>query len=168
LFFNYKIILGGIGKLVDGIIGGDDNYWVGWNKSPVSIEFNFDISRHFKTIRIYTMSNKYQSIVIKFDDHLSIKHHASLIESSLSTVFIDTIQLIKYGNMFIGKRIEILFEFNNELLLLTEITFDNEPAMFVNTTLGVNNTTNCPIGKENFSHNLFLAYMVFVVVHIIV
>jgi hypothetical protein len=131
------------------VIGGDDNYWLGWNKSPVSIKFNFDVSRHFKTIQIYTMSNEYQSIHIKFDDNPSIKHHPSPIESSLSTIFVDTIQLIKYGNIFIGKQVEIIIEFNNELLLLTEITFDNEPAISMNTTIGINNTTtHCPIGKK--------------------
>ncbi|CAF1024694.1 unnamed protein product [Rotaria sordida] len=140
---------GGIGKLVDGIIGSIDNYWLDWNRSPVSIEFHFDMSRHFKTIHIYTMNNKYEFIQIKFDDNpLTIKHYASPTESSLSTVFVDTIQLINYGNMFIGKRIEILFEFNNALVL-TEITFDNEPAILVNTTTEINNTTNCSIVVNN-------------------
>jgi len=96
------------------------------------------------------LNNKYQLINIKFDDNRSIKHHSSPIKSSISTIFIDTIQLNKYGNIFLGKQIEIIFEFNNELLLLTEITFNNEPAMFINTTLGFNNTTNCSIGKINF------------------
>jgi hypothetical protein len=105
------------------------------------------------------MNNKYQSIFIKFDNNQTIKHQTSPIESS--PIFIDTIQLIKYGNMFIGKRVEIIFEFNNELLLLTEITFDNEPAIFSNTTLGLNNTTNCPIGKRinfyiRFNMNLLI------------
>jgi hypothetical protein len=145
--FIYQIILGGIGKLVDGIIGGDENYWIGWNKSPVSIKFHFDVSRQFKTIQIYTMNNKYQSISVKFDNNQPIKHQILPIESSLSTVFVDTIHLIKYGNIFSGKRVEIIFEFNNELLLLTEITFDNEPAKMINSTLGLNNTTNCSIGK---------------------
>ena len=45
-------MLGGVGKLIDGIIGGNDNYWLSWNKSPLSIEFHFDISRHFKIIKI--------------------------------------------------------------------------------------------------------------------
>jgi hypothetical protein len=144
-----KIFVGGIGKLVDGIIVGDDNYWLSWNKSPVTLEFNFDASRHFKTIQIYTLSNKYQSMFIKFDDNLSIKHHVSPIESSLSSnIFVDKIQLINYGNIFIGKRVEIIFEFSNELFLLTEITFDNELTTFVNTTSGINNITNCSIGKK--------------------
>jgi hypothetical protein len=143
-----KILVGGIGKLVNGIIGGEDNYWLGWNKSPVSLEFNFDVSRHFKTIQIYTLSNKYQSIEIKFDDNPSIKHHVSPQQSSLSSIFVDKIQLINYGNIFIGKRVEIIFEFNNELLLLTEITFDNELITFVNTTSTVNTTTNCSIRKK--------------------
>ncbi|CAF3613886.1 unnamed protein product [Rotaria sp. Silwood1] len=143
---------GGIGKLVDGIIGDVDNSWLSWNKSPVSIEFQFDMSRHFKTIHIYTMNNKYESIKIKFDDNPSIKHHISSIESSLSTVFVDTIQLINYGNMFIGKRVEILFEFNIALFV-TEITFDNEPVILINTTLEINNTTNCPIVLNNDSTN---------------
>lgn len=147
---------GGIGKLVDGIIGDDENNWLSWNKSPVSLELNFDLSRHFKTIRIYTMSDKYQSIDIKFDDNRSISHQISPIQSSSAGVFVDTVQLIQYGILFIGKRIEIIFEFNNELLLLTEVTFDNEPTIFVNTTSTVNNTTNCPIGKNKsrtFSSN---------------
>ena len=103
------------------------------------------------------MNNKYQSIEIKFDDNLAVKHQISPRESSLSTVFVDTIQLNKYGNIFIGKRVEIIFEFNNkQLLLLTEITFDDEPAMSFNTTLGINNTTNCPIGETNKTKKVLL------------
>ncbi|CAF3483728.1 unnamed protein product [Rotaria socialis] len=135
---------GGIGKLVDGIFGGVDDYWLGWHQSPASIEFNFDISRQFKTIEIYTMNQKYHSIHIRFDNHLSIEHYASPKESSLSTVFVDTIHLMKYGNTFIGKRIEIMFEFDNALFL-TEITFENEPAILLNTTFEINNTTSCSI-----------------------
>jgi hypothetical protein len=135
--------LGGIGRLTDGIIGGNDNPWIAWNKSPVSIKFYFDTSRHFKIIRIYFMNNKYRSIEIKFDNYRTIKHEISSIETSLSTVFVDTIYLNKYEKtMFIGKQIEILFEFDNQLLFLTEITFDNQPSIIVN-------TTNCHLGKEN-------------------
>ncbi|CAF0731409.1 unnamed protein product [Adineta steineri] len=140
----------GIGKLVDGIIGGNDFSWLSWNKSPVSIEFHFDISRHFKTIQIYTMNNKYESVQIKFDNNLTIKHHIAPIESSVSTIYVDTIQLIKYDNIFLGKQIEFLFEFNNnQLLFLTEITFINEPAILLNTSSIINNTTNCSILMNN-------------------
>ena len=47
--------------------------------------------------------------------------------------------------MFIGKQIEFEFEFDNELIFLTEITFDNQPAMIVNTTLPTN---NCQLGER--------------------
>ena len=103
--------LGGIGKLTDGIIGGDENNWISWNKSPVIMELQFDMSRHFKTIQIYTMNNKYESVEVKFDDNLIVKHQLSSMESSLSTVFFDKIQLSKYGNEFIGKRLQMKFEF---------------------------------------------------------
>jgi hypothetical protein len=83
------------------------------------------------------MNNKYHSIEIKFDNHQTIKHEISPI----STEIVDTIQLNKYETMFIGKQVELLFQFDNELLFLSEITFDNQPAMIVN-------TTNCPIGKK--------------------
>jgi hypothetical protein len=138
--------LGGIGKLTDGVIGGNENTWLAWNKSPVSIEFHFDTSHHFKIIRIYSMNNKYRSIRIKFDDRSPIEHHASSITSSLSNVFIDTIHLNKYGTIMIGKRVEIIFQFDNELLFLTEITFDNEPTTVVETTSARTTTTNCPAG----------------------
>lgn len=134
--------------MVDGIIGGVDDYWIGWNKSPASIEFHFDTSRQFKKIQIYTMSDKYQSVQVKFDDNFSIEHHPSPIESSLPTVFIDTILLAKYGTMFLGKRVEIIFDFENALFL-TEITFDSEPAILLNaTTSDLNNTSNCSIGMK--------------------
>ena len=114
----------------------------------VLFEFHFDVPLHFKTIQIHTMSKKYESIKFGFDDIPSIKHHPSPIESSVSNVFVDTIHLMKYGNMFIGKRVEIVFELNGEPLRLTEITFDNEPAAFVNTTSEVNHTTNCSMGRK--------------------
>ena len=47
--------------------------------------------------------------------------------------------------MFIAKQVEMLFQFDSELLFLTEITFDNQPAVIVNTTIAT--TTHCPIGK---------------------
>jgi hypothetical protein len=140
--------LGGLGKLTDGIVGGNDKAWLAWNKSPVLLKFNFDTSRHFKTIRIYSMNNKYRSIQVKFDDSLPINHQTSFIETSLSTVFVDTIQLNQYQTMIIGKQVEFLIEFNNDFLFLTEITFDNEPTMIVNTAFINLNTTNCPTGKD--------------------
>ena len=114
----------------------------------MSVVFHFDVLREFRNIQIYTMGEKYQSIIVKFDDHRSIEHEISPIKSSSSNVFIDTIQLNKYENMSNGKRLEMIFKFHHELLLLlTEITFDNEQTTFVNTTSNINNTTNCPIGK---------------------
>ena len=157
-FFSFLIdemILGGIGKLVDGVIGNDENSSLSWNQSPASFEFHFDVQRHFKAIQIHTMSKHYQSIEIKFDDIPPIKHYASPMESSVSNVFVDTIQLMKYGNIFIGKRVEIVFEFNNEVLRLAEITFDNELATFANATAAVNHTTNCSIGREKNKEDVY-------------
>jgi len=154
----YVLCLGGIGKLTDGILGDNENSWLAWNKSPVLIKFNFDTSRHFKIIRIYFMKNKYHSIEIKFDNYQTIKHEISPIVSSLSTIFVDTIYLNKYETMFIGKQIELLFEFDNELLFLTEIVFDNQPAMIVNTTL---TTTNCPLGEKIRNFSLMISYIYF-------
>jgi hypothetical protein len=91
------------------------------------------------------MNNKYRSIEIRFDHYRTIKHQISPVITALSTVFVDTIYLNKYEEIFIGKQIEIIFEFDNELLFLTEITFDNQPAMIVNTALIT--TTNCPTGE---------------------
>lgn len=114
----------------------------------MSLVFHFDVLREFENIQISTMGEKYQSIIVKFDDHRSIEHEISPIKSSSSSnIFIDTIQLIKHENMFTGKRLEMIFKFHHELLLLTEITFENKPTTFVNTTSTINNTTNCPIGK---------------------
>jgi hypothetical protein len=94
------------------------------------------------------MNNKYRTIQIKFDNSPPINHQISFVETSLSTVFVDTVQLNKYQTMVIGKQVEILIEFDNDFLFLTEITFHNEPAMIVNTTFINLNTTNCPIGKD--------------------
>jgi hypothetical protein len=98
------------------------------------------------------MNNKYHSIEIKFDHHhLPIEHQSSPVSTSISTVFVDTIYLNKYPTMFIAKQIEILVQFDNEFLFLTEITFDNQPTMIVNTTI-TTTTTNCPIGKMSSNH----------------
>ena len=111
--------------MTDGIIGGDENQWISWNRTPVIIEFNFDMTRHFKTIQIYTMNQKYESVEMKFDDTHVVKHRVSSMESSLSTVFFDKIQLNQYGNEFIGKKLHMKFEFSStQLLFLTEITFE--------------------------------------------
>lgn len=147
--FSFSFDLGGIGKLTDGIIGGNENSWLAWNKSPISIQFYFDTSRHFKIIKIYFMNNKYRSINIKFDNHQTIKHQISPSSTSLSTVFVDTISLNKYEKMFIGKQIDITFEFDNELLFLTEIIFDNQPAMIVN-------TSNCQFGEFTLRSYIFI------------
>ena len=133
----------GIGKLTDGIIGGNEKTCLVWNKSPVSIRFQFDTTRHFKTIRIYSMNNQYRSLEIQFDHSSPIKHSISPMATSLSTVFVDTIDLNKSEQIFIAKEVQIRFQFDNGLLFLTEITFDNQPTMMVNTTLTNN---NCPIG----------------------
>ncbi|CAF4052981.1 unnamed protein product [Rotaria sp. Silwood2] len=147
---------GGVGILTDGIIGDNENTRLVWNKSPVSINFHFDTVRHFKTIEIYSMTNKYRSIQIKFDNNLSIKHQISPITTSLSTIFVDTIQLNKSKTMIIGNRVEILFEFDDEPLLLTEITFDNEPTMLVNTTLTTITTTICPMACSASNNKITL------------
>ncbi|CAF3466761.1 unnamed protein product [Rotaria sp. Silwood1] len=145
---------GGVGILTDGIIGNNENTRLAWNNSPVLIKFHFDTFRIFNLIRIYSMKNKYRSIQIKFDNNLPIKYQISPIETSLSTIFVDTIQLNKSTTMPIGKRMEILFEFDNEPLLLTEITFDNEPTMLVNTTLTTMTTTVCPMGPFSTEFNM--------------
>lgn len=136
--------LGGIGKLTDGILGSHENACVVWNKSPIFLRFQFDTSRQFKTIRIYSMNNKYHSIDIQFDHSIPIKHLISPMTTSLSTVFVDVIDLTQYQQIFIAKQIEIRLEFNNEFLFLTEITFENQPALLLNTTY-IN--SNCPKGN---------------------
>ena len=118
-----------------------------WNKSPVSIEFHFDTIRQFETIKIFTMNSKYQSIDIKFDDNPLIKHYISPKEISSSKLYLDTIQLNKYGHRFQAKTIEMIFEFQQDLIL-TEITFDNEIVSLMNTTVNLNNTIIC--SNSNF------------------
>jgi hypothetical protein len=151
------LCVGGIGRLTDGVVGNDETTWLAWNTSPISIQFHFDTFRHFKNIRIYSMNNKYRSIQIKFDNNLPIKHQMSPTVTSFSTIFVDTIQLNDYEAIAIGKRVEILFEFDNELLFLTEITFDNEPTMIVNTTLmSITTTTTCVTGEEKKCGTCFI------------
>ncbi|CAF1445603.1 unnamed protein product [Adineta steineri] len=147
---------GGLGKLSDGIIGSDENTWIAWNKSPISIQFNFDTFRQFKIIRIYSMNNKYRSIQIKFDNNPPIIHKISSISTLLSTVFVDTIQLTDYNTITIAKKIEILFEFDNEFLFLTEIKFENEPTMIVDTTVTSITTTTCETPCQISHNNLTL------------
>lgn len=139
---------GGIGKLVDGIVGGDETCWLGWNSSPVSIQFQFDQSRHFKTIQIYTMNNKYSLIEVKFDNDRSFEHRPHPILSTISTVFLETIDLSQYGSMFISEQIEIRFRFHDEIFLLTEIKFDNEIATATLFTSTLNTTTLCSTGNK--------------------
>lgn len=148
--------LGGIGKLTDGIIGGNEYTYLVWNRSPVSVRFQFDTTRHFKSIRIYSMNNQYRSIEIQFDQFSPIKHIISPMVTSLSTVFVDTVDLNKYEQIFIAKEVQIRFQFDNGLLFLTEITFDNQPAVMVNTTL---TNINCPIGKKELFRESFLYIM---------
>jgi hypothetical protein len=93
------------------------------------------------------MNNQYRSLDIQFDHLSPIKHSISPLATSLSTVFVDTIDLNKYEQIFIAKEIHIQFQFDHGLLFLTEITFDNQPAMMINTTL---TNVNCPIGEYSF------------------
>lgn len=141
------IYQGGIGKLTDGIIGDAPDTRLVWNKSPVTVQFYFDGYRHFKSIHVYSMINKYRSIQIKIDDSLPIKYKISSASTSLSTIFVYKIQLNQSKTMIIGRQVEILFEFNNESLCVTEITFDNKPILVLNTTPTSITTTNCPLGE---------------------
>lgn len=86
-------------------------------------------------------------MTIKFDNNLPIQHAVSPVDTSSSTVFVDTISLNKYRKTNIGKRVELIFELDNEFLSLTEITFDNEPTVIHNTTVITMTTTNCPLGE---------------------
>ncbi|UJR16452.1 hypothetical protein I4U23_003354 [Adineta vaga] len=143
---------GGLGKLIDGIIGSDDSTWLAWNKSPVMIDFNFDTYRQFKNIRIYSMNNKYRSIEMKFDDNQPIVHRPTFITTSVSTVFVDTIDFEDDGTIIIGKHLEILFEFDNEFLFLTEIKIDNEPTTIIQTnTMTTTCETTCLVSHNNLT-----------------
>ena len=93
------------------------------------------------------MNNKYHSVQIKFDNYRSIKHQVLSVGQLSSTIFIDTIQLNKYPSIIIGEQVEILFEFDHDLLFLTEIAFDNQPTMIINGNLTDMTTTNCPTSK---------------------
>lgn len=117
---------GGIGKLTDGILGDDPENSLTWKKSPVTVDFEFDDLRLFKTIKIYSNREKYRRIEIRFDDFPSIEHRSSLVEI-VSNVFIDNIDLDQFGTNFIGKQIQLKFHFDEEQLSLSEITFDNSP-----------------------------------------
>ena len=50
--------------------------------------------------------------------------------------------------MFIGERVEIRFRFDEEILLLTEIKFDNEPVTNALFTSTLNTTTLCSTSGE--------------------
>ena len=137
---------GGIGKLTDGILGDDSTSWLTWNKAPVSIRFRFDTSRQFNVIRIYSMHKRYRSVQIQFDDNQIIEHDMTPIQTPSSVALVDTILLNQYGAMTIGTRLEIRFEFDDGPLFLTEITFENHPAIVVGTKRVTSNTTYCSSG----------------------
>lgn len=143
LLFCYLFNSGGIGKLTDGILGGNEDSWLVWNKSSVTIQFQFDTSRHFKMIRIYFLNNKYKSVRIRFDKNQLIDHDISPQSTSLSTVFVDTIYLTEHQSMIVGKQVELQLEFDAEFLFLTEIVFDTQPAVILNTT-----TKDCRTGRR--------------------
>lgn len=149
-FFFFKLCfslkLGGIGKLTDGVLGGNEDCWLVWNKSPVTIRFQFDTSRHFKMIRIYFLNNKYKSVRIHFDKNQLIDHDISPQSTSLSTIFVDTIYLNEHQSMIVGKQVELQLEFDSEFLFLTEIVFDTQPAVILNTT-----TKDCQTGRRKTS-----------------
>ncbi|CAF3405363.1 unnamed protein product [Rotaria socialis] len=144
---------GGVGKLIDGIIGDNEDSRLSWNKSPVLVQFHFDTYYHFKTIRIYSVNNKYRSVQIKIDNNLPMRHKLS---TSLSKTFADTIHLNQSKIVNIGKRVELLFEFDNGLLSLTEITFDNEPTILYSTTSTSVTTTNCPLACSALNNKITL------------
>lgn len=146
LLFCYLFNSGGIGKLTDGILGGNEDSWLVWNKSSVTIQFQFDTSRHFKMIRIYFLNNKYKSVRIRFDKNQLIDHDISPQSTSLSTVFVDTIYLTEHQTMIVGKQVELQLEFDTEFLFLTEIVFDTQPAVILNTT-----TKDCRTGRRKIS-----------------
>ncbi|CAF1422402.1 unnamed protein product [Adineta ricciae] len=143
---------GGLGKLTDGIIGSDESAWLAWNKSPAKIDFHFDTYRQFSIIRIYSMNNKYRSIEIKFDDNPPIAHKATPIATSISTIFLDTINLDNYATMTIGKHVEVVIEFDNEFLFLTEIKFDNQPTTMAEMhTITTTCETPCLVSYNNLT-----------------
>lgn len=123
-----KFGLGGLGKLTDGVLGGDDHASLTWTNSSVTIDFHFDTYRHFKAIHIYSTTHQYRALEIRFDGHQSISHTASFIATTTPTVFMDTVDLGEDGHTFIGRHIEMNIESDSELLQLTEIKFDNEPT----------------------------------------
>ena len=121
-----------------------------WENSPVSIQFHFDTYRQFERIRIYSANNKYHSIQIRLENYPIIIHYPSSIAIA-STVFMDTIVLSEYGPEFIGKQIEMIFEFDDEFLFLTEMTFESQPSIRSDMMNFSSNTTRCPQGKAGKS-----------------
>ncbi|CAF1093216.1 unnamed protein product [Didymodactylos carnosus] len=142
---------GGVGKLVDGIIGEVTSSnkqlssdWVGWNRHQVGsfivLQFYFDISRHFKSINIYSHSQSasssslpYQSVnVTMYKLSNNSKEYTDLIQwthaPSLATkkgINIDNITC-KITSKLITK-VDLKFQLtnDNDWLFLTEIIFDN-------------------------------------------
>jgi hypothetical protein len=135
---------GGIGKLVDGVIGGNDRSWLGWSRSPVTVEFVFDLPRRFKAIEIYTINARIRSIDVQFDEQQPITHRPSSKPTPVSSLFVDRVELEPSGTTFVGQRLRIRFEFHDEVFLLTEIKFENEPASVTST---LNKSTRCPTGR---------------------
>lgn len=93
------------------------------------------------------MHKKYRSVQIQFDDNQIIEHDMMPIQTSSSIALVDTLTLHQYGAMTIGTRLEIRFEFDDGPLFLTEITFENHPAIVVGPKRVTNNTTYCSSGE---------------------
>ena len=121
------MFLGGLGQLTDGVFAGDDESWLVWKTSPVTIRFHFERVYQFHLIRIYSVHHQYRSVKIHFGRSVSIQPRRLTMDRS-SSVFVDTIVLSDYGDvsMFIGEELLIQIEFDESFLSLTEITFDNE------------------------------------------
>ncbi|CAF1154867.1 unnamed protein product, partial [Didymodactylos carnosus] len=156
---------GGIGKLVDGQIGEINvsnkqlsSGWIGWNRHQIGsfivLQFYFDVSRHFKSINIYSHSQSsslpYQSIHItmyKLSNDLQESNdfvqwtHVPSSSSSLKKegITIDTIMC--KTTVPLASKIDLKFQLtdDNDWLFLTEITFDNS----INTiTTAIKNLTS--------------------------
>lgn len=140
----------GLGKLTDGIFAGDEDSWLVWNTSPVTLRFRFDRLYRFELIRIYSVNDQYRSVEIHFDRSISIRPRRLTMDRS-SSVFVDTIVLGDYGepSMFVGDEIRIQIDFAGHSLFLTEITFENEPT-FLSA-----NRTRCSKGENSSLHWLF-------------
>uniref|UniRef100_A0A7E4V949 receptor protein-tyrosine kinase n=1 Tax=Panagrellus redivivus TaxID=6233 RepID=A0A7E4V949_PANRE len=143
-------LVNGIGRLFDGVTGSDNferdpHAWIGWQRDShgsaiVILEFNFSTRRNFSAISLHTSNSRkngaglFSQARVMFsmadDDHYSqrIVH----FEQTPDTVF-ESARWVRIGvNSRLGRRVrlELVFGDDSEWLLVSEVRFESNNAVY--------------------------------------